>query len=127
MTEKLSGIMDRLDALSIEDSAALVKVLENTWNVKADPWEDFDFDQVVPEQEVQIEKQTEFDVELTSFPSGKKIHIIKSIRVITGASLREAKEIVEEAPKIIKEAISETDAEEIKRMLEADGAEVTIK
>ena len=73
-----------------------------------------------------VEEKTEFDVELTSFGT-QKIKVIKVVREITGLGLKEAKEAVEGAPKVIKEAVSKEEAEQIKAKLEEQGATVTIK
>jgi large subunit ribosomal protein L7/L12 len=78
------------------------------------------------EAEEAEEEQTEFDVELTEFGS-EKIKVIKEVRAITGLGLREAKEAVESAPNVLKEGISQEEADEIKEKLEAVGATVTIK
>ena len=72
------------------------------------------------------EEKTEFDVELTEV-GGAKVKVIKEIRGITGLGLKEAKAVVDEAPKMIKEAVSKEEAEEIKAKLEEVGAKVTIK
>ena len=72
------------------------------------------------------EEKTEFDVELTDF-GAQKIKVIKVVREITGLGLKEAKEAVEGAPKVIKEAVSKEEAEQIKAKLEEQGATVTIK
>ena len=72
------------------------------------------------------EEQTEFDVELTSFGE-KKINVIKAIREITSLGLKEAKELVESAPKVVKDAVSKEEAEEVKKKLEEAGATVTVK
>ena len=73
-----------------------------------------------------VDEKTEFDVELTSF-GAQKIKVIKVVREITGLGLKEAKEAVEGAPKVIKEAVSKEEAEQIKAKLEEQGATVTIK
>ena len=78
------------------------------------------------EAEEAEEEQTEFDVELTEFGS-EKIKVIKEVRAITGLGLREAKEAVESAPNVLKEGVSQEEADEIKENLEAVGATVTIK
>ena len=72
------------------------------------------------------EEKDEFDVELTS-AGASKVKVIKVVREITGLGLKEAKEVVDGAPKVIKEAVSKAEAEEIKAKLEAEGAEVTLK
>jgi large subunit ribosomal protein L7/L12 len=73
-----------------------------------------------------VEEQTEFDVELTE-AGGKKINVIKAIREITQLGLADAKALVEAAPKVVKEAVSKDEADEIKKKLEEAGAKVTVK
>lgn len=72
------------------------------------------------------EEKTEFDVELTEVGS-EKIKVIKAVREVTGLGLKEAKELVDGAPKVIKEGVSKAEAEELKAKLEAEGAEVALK
>lgn len=79
-----------------------------------------------PAVEEEVEEQTEFDVVLKSF-GAKKIAVIKAVRAMTGLGLKEAKEAVESAPTVIKEAVDKDAAEEAKAQLEAAGAEVEIK
>ena len=74
----------------------------------------------------EVEEKTEFDVELTEVGPAK-VKIIKIVREVTGLGLKEAKEVVDGAPKVIKEAISKAEAEELKTKLEGEGAKVTIK
>ena len=73
------------------------------------------------------EEKTEFDVELTEVPAASKIKVIKVVREVTGLGLKEAKELVEAAPKVVKEAAAKADAEDIKTKLEAEGAKITLK
>ena len=73
------------------------------------------------------EEKTEFDVELTEVPAASKIKVIKVVREVTGLGLKEAKEVVDGAPKVLKEAASKDEANEIKEKLEAEGAKVTLK
>ena len=73
------------------------------------------------------EEKTEFDVELTEVPAASKIKVIKVVREVTGLGLKEAKELVEAAPKVGKEAAAKADAEELKKKLEEVGAKVTLK
>ena len=73
-----------------------------------------------------VEEKTEFDVVMTSF-GGNKVAVIKAVRGATGLGLKEAKEVVESAPKAIKEGVSKEEAEELKKQLEEAGAEVEIK
>ena len=72
------------------------------------------------------EEKTEFDVELTE-AGANKVKVIKVVREITGLGLKEAKEVVDGAPKVVKEAASKEEAEEIQKKLEAEGAKVTLK
>ena len=74
----------------------------------------------------EVEEKTEFDVELTEVGS-EKVKVIKVVREITGLGLKEAKDTVEGAPKVIKEGISKDEAEEVKKKLEEVGAKVTVK
>ena len=76
--------------------------------------------------EAAVEEKDEFDVELVSAGSSK-VKVIKVVREITGLGLKEAKAVVDEAPKVVKEAVSKAEAEELKAKLEAEGAEVNLK
>lgn len=73
-----------------------------------------------------VEEQTEFNVELTSF-GANKVAVIKAVREVTGLGLKEAKDLVEGAPQVLKEGISKEEAEELKKKLEETGATVTVK
>ena len=73
------------------------------------------------------DEKDEFDVELVSAGASKKVKVIKAVREITGLGLKEAKELVDNAPKVVKEAVSKAEAEEIKAKLEEQGAEVNLK
>jgi large subunit ribosomal protein L7/L12 len=75
----------------------------------------------------EVEEKTEFDVELTEVDASAKVKVIKEVRAITGMGLKEAKELVEGAPRMLKEAVSKDAAAEIKTKLEAVGAKVTVK
>ena len=75
---------------------------------------------------VEVEEKTEFDVELTEIGS-EKVKVIKVVREVTGLGLKEAKEVVDNAPKVVKEGASKDEAEDIKTKLEAEGAKVTLK
>lgn len=73
------------------------------------------------------EEKTEFDVEFTDLAAANKVKIIKLVRELTGLGLKEAKEVVESAPKVLKEACDKAEAEDIKAKFEAEGAKVTLK
>ena len=121
----LEKIAEELSGLTVLEAADLAKLLEDKWGVSAAapvvvaaaaPADGGAADEV----------QTEFDVILASF-GDKKINVIKEIRTITGLGLKEAKDLVESAPKEIKEGIAKEEAEKIKEQLEGAGATVDIK
>ncbi len=118
----LDKIVSELSELSIMEAAELVKKLEETWGVEATvavaagPAAGGDA----------AEAKTEFDVILAS-AGASKIGVIKEVRGITGLGLKEAKELVEGAPKPVKEGVSQAEANEIKEKLEAAGAVIEIK
>ena len=119
-------VVDYLSSLSVMDIADLTKELEDKWGVSAAPVAVAGAVAAGGDAAAAAEEKTEFDVELTSFGE-KKINVIKAIREITSLGLKEAKELVESAPKVIKEAVSKEEAEDIKKKLEEAGATVTVK
>jgi large subunit ribosomal protein L7/L12 len=118
-------VVDYLSSLSVMDIAALTTELEDKWGVKAAPVA-FAGAIAADAGAAAVEEQTEFDVELTAIGE-KKINVIKAIREITSLGLKEAKELVESAPKVIKEAVSKDEATDVKKKLEEAGATVTVK
>ncbi len=121
----LEKIAEELSALTVLEAADLSKMLEEKWGVSAAA--PVAVAAVAGGGEVAAEEEKdEFDVILTSFGE-KKINVIKEVRAITGLGLKEAKALVEEAPKAVKEGISKTEAEEIKGKLEEAGASVELK
>lgn len=123
----LEKIADQLSALTVIEAAELAKMLEEKWGVSA----------AAPVAVAAVaggaaaggaaaEEKTEFDVVLAAV-GDKKIDVIKEVRAITGLGLKEAKDLVEAAPKILKEGASKADAEEMKKKLEAAGAKVELK
>lgn len=121
----IDQMVEELSGWTVKDVASLVKALENSWGVSAAPVAVASTGAVGPAAPVEEEK-TEFDVELTD-AGAKKINVIKTIREITQLGLADAKNLVEAAPKIIKEAVSKDEAENIKKQLEEAGAKVTLK
>ena len=123
----LEKIAEDLSALTVLEAAELSKLLEDKWGVSA---------AAAPVAVAAVangdaggadaEEKTEFDVVLTAV-GASKINVIKEVRAITGLGLKEAKDLVEGAPKAIKEAVSNDEAEEIKKKLEEAGASVEIK
>ena len=122
LDEELEAIFTQLDALPIGKAANLVKAMEERWGVSAAAPAAAAAAPVAAEA---VEEKTDFDVILESFGE-KKINVIKAVRAITGLGLKEAKALVEEAPKPIKEGASKDDAEEIKKTLEEAGAVVKL-
>ena len=115
---------EELSSWTVMEVANLVKELEEKWGVSAAPAA---VAVAGPAAAVEAaEEQTEFDVELTE-AGGKKINVIKAIREITQLGLADAKGLVEAAPKVVKEAVSKDEADEIKKKLEEAGAKVTVK
>ncbi len=135
MSAKTDQILEELKTLSLLEASELVKQIEEAFGVDASasggggmmmmpgmmPGAPAGGD-AEPEEE-----KTEFDVVLEEVPSDKKIAILKVVRGLTGLGLKEAKEIVESAPKAIKEAVSKDDAEDAKKQLEDAGAKVALK
>ena len=120
----LAKIVDELSALTVLEAAELSKMLEEKWGVSA----------AAPVAvaaagaagAAPADEKTEFDVILAE-AGANKINVIKEVRTITGLGLKEAKDLVEGAPKTVKEAVSKEDAEKFKKQLEAAGAKVEIK
>lgn len=119
-------ILEKLKTLSLLEAADLVKQIEDTFGVSAAASAGVVMaPQAGPAAEV--EEQTEFDVVLEEVPKEKKIAILKVVRSITGLGLKEAKAMVEDTPKSIKEGVPKEDAEETKKQLEEAGAKVAVK
>jgi large subunit ribosomal protein L7/L12 len=123
----LSKIVDDLSSLTVLEAAELSKLLEEKWGVSA----------AAPvavaaaggggaAAAAPVEEKTEFDVILTA-AGDKKINVIKEVRAVTGLGLKEAKDLVEGAPKAVKEGVAKAEAESIKKKLEEAGAKVELK
>jgi large subunit ribosomal protein L7/L12 len=122
----LAKLVDELSALTVLEAAELSKLLEEKWGVSA----------AAPVAVAAVagagaaapaaEEKTEFDVILAD-AGDKKINVIKEVRAITGLGLKEAKDLVEGAPKTVKEGASKEEAEKIKKVLEEAGAKVQVK
>ena len=121
----LNKIVEDLSSLSVIEAAELSKLLEEKWGVSAAapvavaaP--------IAGGSETAAEEKSEFDLVLTEFGSNK-IAVIKEVRTITGLGLKEAKDLVEGAPKPLKQGIAKAEAEEMKKSLEAAGAKAELK
>ena len=121
--EKSTQIIEQIKALTILELADLVKAIEEEFGVSAAP---VAVAGAAVAAAPAAEEKTEFDVVLKNF-GGNKLGVIKVVREITGLGLKEAKELVEGAPKTLKEAVSKADAEAIQKTLTEAGAEVEIK
>ena len=119
-------LVEELSSWTVADIAGLVKALENKWGVSAAPIAVGGGGGGAAAAAAPVEEQTEFTVELTS-GGDKKIQVIKVVREVTSLGLAEAKKLVEEAPKVVKEGLSKADAEELKKKLEEAGASVALK
>jgi len=121
-----NDVIEFISNMSVLELSELVKELEDKFGVTAAAPMAFAAGAMPAGVAVAEEEQTEFDVVLEAF-GDKKINVIKEVRAITGLGLKEAKALVEEAPKAIKEGISKQEAEKIKEQLEGAGAQVSIK
>ncbi len=135
MSAKTDEILEQLKSLSLLEASELVSQIEDAFGVDASASAGGGMMMMAPgampaaggaaaEPE---EEKTEFDVILEEVPSDKKIAILKVVRALTGLGLKEAKEMVESAPKAIKEGVAKEDAEDTKKQLEEAGAKVTVK
>jgi len=126
----LDKLVDELSQLTVLEAAELAKKLEEVWGVSAAA-APMAMPMAMPgaaggeEAAAPVEEKTEFDVILKEV-GDKKINVIKEVRAITGLGLKEAKELVEGAPKPVKEAVSKDDAEKFKAQLEGVGAKVEV-
>ncbi|MBR8830749.1 MAG: 50S ribosomal protein L7/L12 [Chroococcopsis gigantea SAG 12.99] len=134
MSAKTDEILEQLKSLTLLEASELVKQIEDAFGVSAAapaggmmmmaPAAGGGGAAAAAEP---VEEKTEFDVILEDVPADKKIAILKVVRTITGLGLKEAKDLVEAAPKAVKEATTKDDAENIKKQLEESGAKVSVK
>jgi len=123
----LNAIADQLSGLTVMEAAELAKLLEEKWGVSAAaPVAMAAMPGAAGGEAAAAEEQTEFDVILLS-PGDKKIQVIKEVRAITGLGLKEAKELVESAPKAVKEGVDKEEAQKLKEQIEGAGGQVDVK
>ncbi len=128
MSTATDQILEQLKSLTLLEASELVKQIEEAFGVSAAAPVGVAIATpglVAPVEEVV--EQTEFDVILESVPADKKIAVLKIVREITGLGLKEAKDLVEAAPKAVKEAIAKDAAEDAKKRIEEAGGKVTVK
>ncbi|MBI4435713.1 50S ribosomal protein L7/L12 [Candidatus Uhrbacteria bacterium] len=122
--EKFKSLVTSIESMSVLDLADLVKVLEDKFGVSAAA--PAMMMAAGPAVAAAVEEKTSFDVELTA-AGDNKINAIKAVRTITGLGLKEAKDLVDGAPSMVKQGVDKATSEDIKKQLEEAGAKVTIK
>lgn len=124
---KFKSLVEEIEKMSVLDLAELVKILEDKFGVSAAaPAMMMAGGAAGGDAGEAAEEKTEFDIELTE-AGGNKIAVIKAVRAITDMGLKDAKDMVDGAPKVVKEGVKKEEAEEIKKQLEEAGAKVTLK
>lgn len=126
MTEKIDQIVDQLKTLTLFEASELVTKIEETFGVDASLSAGPAMVMTASSTDNEIEEKTEFTVMLDEVPADKKIAILKIVRTLTGLGLKEAKELVESAPKQVQEGLSKNNAEDIKKQLEEVGAKISL-
>lgn len=124
--EKFQKLVEEVEKMSVLDLSELVKVLEEKFGVSAAAPMMMAGPAAGAGEAAAVEEKTEFDVEVTAV-GASKINVIKAVREATGLGLKDAKDLVDAAPKVIKEKVSKVDAETMKKKLEEAGATVTLK
>ncbi|MFA5961850.1 MAG: 50S ribosomal protein L7/L12 [Parcubacteria group bacterium] len=124
--EKFKKLVSEIETMSVLELSELVKVLEEKFGVSASAGVMMAAAPAAGDAAPAAEEKSEFDVEVTA-SGASKINVIKAVREITGLGLKDAKDLVDAAPKVIKEKVSKADAETMKKKLEEAGATVTLK
>jgi len=127
MSEKINQIVEELKTLTLLEASELVTQIEETFGVDASAAAGGAVVMAAAGPAEEVEEKTEFDISLDEVPADKKIAILKIVRGITGLGLKEAKELVESAPKVIQEAVAKDAAEDAKKQIEAVGGKVSLK
>lgn len=126
MSEKIDQIIEELKTLTLLEASELVTKIEETFGVDASASAGGTMVMAAPTAVEEVEEKTEFNVMLEEVPADKKIAILKVVRTLTGLGLKEAKGVVESAPKQIQEGLGKDAAEDAKKQLEAAGAKVSL-
>ena len=124
--EKFQKLVSEIEKKSVLELSELVKVLEDKFGVSASAGMMMAAAPVAAGEAAAVEEKSEFDVEVTN-AGASKINVIKTVRELTGLGLKDAKDLVDAAPKVIKEKVSKADADNMKKKLEEAGATVTLK
>nr|ULD16074.1 ribosomal protein L12 [Cylindrotheca closterium] len=127
MSEKINQIIEDLKTLTLLEASELVTAIEETFGVDASAAAGGAVVMAAAGPAEEVEEKTEFDISLDEVPADKKIAVLKIVRGITGLGLKEAKELVESAPKVIQEGIAKDTAEDAKKQIEEAGGKVSLK
>ena len=127
MSEKITQIIEELKTLTLLEASELVSAIEETFGVDASAAAGGPVVMAAAGPAEEVEEKTEFDISLDEVPADKKIAVLKVVRGITGLGLKEAKELVESAPKVIQEGAAKDAAEDAKKQIEEAGGKVSLK
>ena len=127
MSDKITQIVEELKTLTLLEASELVTAIEETFGVDASASAGGGMMMAAaPAAAEEVEEKTEFNVMLDEVPADKKIAVLKVVRTLTGLGLKEAKTLVESAPKMVQEALGKDAAEEAKTQIEAAGGKVSL-
>jgi large subunit ribosomal protein L7/L12 len=126
MSEKIDQIVEDLKTLTLLQASELVTKIEKTFGVDASAAAGGTMVMTAVTPVEEVEEKTEFNVMLQEVPADKKIAILKIVRSLTGLGLKEAKELVESAPKLVQEGLAKGAAEDAKKQIEAAGGKVAL-
>jgi large subunit ribosomal protein L7/L12 len=126
MSDKINQIVEELKTLTLLEASELVTAIEETFGVDASASGGGVMMAAAPAAAEEVEEKTEFTVMLDEVPADKKIAVLKVVRTLTGLGLKEAKELVESAPKMVQEALSKDAAEDAKKQIEDAGGKVSL-
>ena len=127
MSEKINQIIEELKTLTLLEASELVTQIEETFGVDASAATGGAVVMAAAGPTEEVEEKTEYDLSLDEVPADKKIAVLKVVRSITGLGLKEAKELVESAPKVIQEAVAKDTAEDAKKQIEDAGGKASLK
>jgi len=127
MSEKIDQIVEELKTLTLLEASELVSKIEETFGVDASAAAGGAVVMAAAPAAEEVEEKTSFDVMLDAVPADKKIAVLKVVRGLTGLGLKEAKELVESAPKLVSEGLAKDAAEDAKKQIEDAGGKVSLK
>ena len=126
MSEKINQIVEELKTLTLLEASELVSAIEETFGVDASAAAAGPVVMAGGAVAEEVEEKTEFDLSLDEVPADKKIAVLKVVRTLTGLGLKEAKELVESAPKMVQESLNKDAAEDAKKQIEDAGGKVSL-